>query len=503
MLLDEPVYWNEEIDKEKTLDYILDNQKVTKVNKAMLDQYGFSESDFLNKTARDLFEHDIEQAKRTWRELLDLGKLHIDTLERKVNGEEMWIEGDYICLYDDLGRFTGHFGNQIDITYRRKLNSDLDINKAQLSGIVSSAMDAIVTVNSKQEIEVFNPAAEKMFGYSLNEIIGKSLDNLIPMPHRINHKLLVENFGKTGETFRAMSGSLDVHGIRKDGEIFPIEVSISHLEIENNRYYTAIIRDIALRKKAEAELIKAKVMAEESDKLKSAFLANISHEIRTPLNGIMGFTAILNDDSLTKEERHEYINILEKSSNRLLNIINDILDYSKIEAGSQEVKISEVNINEKIKEVYKKSLPLCAKNLVELSYELGLDDSEAYVLTDREKLVSALYKLIDNAFKFTKNGSVEIGYKKKMDNLEFYVKDTGIGIDKDKQDVIFDKFRQGSESLTRDYEGAGLGLTIAKSYVELIGGKIWVKSDVNYGSTFFISIPYKPATTFLPITPIR
>lgn len=499
MMLDEPVEWNDSIDKDKTMAYVFSHQRVTKVNKAMLDQYGYSESDFLNKTPNDLFAHDLALGRTIWKEFFDLGRLHIDTLERKADGSEMWIEGDYICIYDELGRITGHFGNQIDVTKRKQTEEALKYSEAKLHGIVNSTMDAVISVNSKQEIILFNPAAEKMFGYSQSEIINSPLEKLLPMPNRANHHKLVEKFGETGISSRSMSGAMDVQGVRANGEVFPIEVSISQVVLNGEKFYTSILRDITERKQAEKELIKAKVLAEEGDKLKSAFLANISHEIRTPLNGILGFISILNDDSLTKEERAEYTAIIEKSSARLLNIINDILDYSKIEAGSQEVKQNEVNVNEKIIDLYKKCLPLSAKNLVEFKYSLGLDDYDAYVLTDREKLFSALHKLVDNAFKFTKNGHIEIGYKRKGNQLEFYVQDSGVGIENDKLDVIFDKFRQGSESLSRDYDGAGLGLSIAKSYIELIGGKIWVESQPNVGSTFYISIPYNPASSYAPI----
>jgi len=496
MTIEEPIVWNDSIDKDALLDYVFENQRITKVNKVMLDQYGSTEKEFLNKTPNELFAHDLSQGRQAWMQLFDEGKLHVNTLEQKADGTEMWIEGDYVCIYDSEGRIIGHFGNQIDVTEKKNIEEELMLSLSKLDGIVNSAMDAIISVNSKQEIAIFNPAAEKMFGYALNDIIGKPLETLIPMQSKNHHQSQVSNYGKTGVSNRMMYGAMGVNGLKSNGDIFPIEVSISQIEIKGEKLYTAIIRDITDRKKTELALIEAKIMAEESDRLKSAFLSNISHEIRTPLNGIIGFISLLQDETLSDEDRNEYLQIIEKSGYGLVNIMSDILDTSKLEAGISEVMYKQVNINEKLNQIYKKSLPSMARNIIEFNYVLGLDDAEADIITDREKLFIALQKLLDNAIKFTKNGKIEIGYKLKEKNLEFYVSDTGIGIPSTMKDTIFEKFRQVSETLSRDFDGAGLGLSIAKSYVELIGGKIWVESEFGKGSTFYISVPYVPANIY-------
>ena len=244
------------------------------------------------------------------------------------------------------------------------------------------------------------------------------------------------------------------------------------------------------KEKRAEELIIAKEHAEESDRLKSAFLANMSHEIRTPMNGILGFAELLKEPDLTSEEQQEYIQIIEKSGARMLNIINDIVDISKIEAGLMIVNNKDTNINEKIEFIYIFFKPQVEEKGMQFFFKNTLPTKEATIRTDSEKVYSILTNLVKNAIKYSKEGAIEFGYIKKDETLEFYVKDTGIGIGQEHQKIIFDRFRQASESLFRKYEGAGLGLSISKAYVEMLGGKIWVESEEGIGSTFYFTLPY-------------
>ncbi len=238
------------------------------------------------------------------------------------------------------------------------------------------------------------------------------------------------------------------------------------------------------------KLLIAKNKAEESDRLKSSFLANMSHEIRTPLNGILGFSELLKEPKLTGEEQQNYIRIIEKSGNRMLNTITDIISISKLESGQMEISISGTNINEQLEYIYNFLSPGAKKKGISISFQNSLPAPEAFIKTDREKIFSILSNLVINAIKFTNAGSVEFGYEKKDKNLEFYVKDSGIGIPLEQRELIFDKFRQGSEGLSRGYEGSGLGLSLSKAYVELLGGIMWVESELGKGSTFYFTIPY-------------
>ncbi|NTW24891.1 MAG: response regulator [Lentimicrobium sp.] len=248
--------------------------------------------------------------------------------------------------------------------------------------------------------------------------------------------------------------------------------------------------NITESKIAEQELIKAKEHAEESDRLKSAFLANMSHEIRTPMNGILGFAELLKNQELTGEEQLEYIKIIEKSGDRMLNIINDIVDISKIEAGLMNMNVSDTNINEKIEFIYTFFKPQVEEKGMQFVQNITLPAQEAIVKTDSEKVYSILTNLVKNAIKYTKRGKIEFGYTKKGETLEFYVKDTGIGIPKDRQSAIFERFIQADVTDKMALQGAGLGLSISKAYVEMLGGEIRVESEEGIGSTFYFTLPY-------------
>lgn len=247
---------------------------------------------------------------------------------------------------------------------------------------------------------------------------------------------------------------------------------------------------IAKIKKSEQELVKAKEHAEESDRLKSAFLANMSHEIRTPMNGILGFAGLLKEPNLSGEEQQEYIQIIEKSGERMLNIINNIVDISKIEAGQMELNYTDVNINEKIEFIFEFFKPQVKEKNMQFYCKKALSTQEAIIRTDGEKVYSILTNLVKNAVKYSVEGYIEIGYQKKEAILEFYVKDTGIGIPTNRQNDIFDRFIQVDSSDKKAFQGAGLGLSISKAYVEMLGGRMWVESKVGEGSTFYFTLPY-------------
>ena len=247
-----------------------------------------------------------------------------------------------------------------------------------------------------------------------------------------------------------------------------------------------------LRKKNQDELIEAKEKAEESDRLKSAFLANMSHEIRTPMNGIMGFAELLKEPDITGDELKKYIGIIESSGTRLLTIINDLIDLSKIESGQMEVTISETNVNEKLAYIYNFFKPEVESKGIQFSLQTGLSGDEVTLQTDKEKFYAILTNLVKNAIKFTNHGYIQLGYEKKGDFLECFVRDTGIGIARDQQETIFDRFVQANIPYKEALQGAGLGLSIAKAYVQMLGGKIRLESESGQGSTFYFTIPFNP-----------
>jgi len=249
------------------------------------------------------------------------------------------------------------------------------------------------------------------------------------------------------------------------------------------------------KEKRGAELVIAKEHAEQSDRLKSAFLANMSHEIRTPMNGILGFSDLLKEPGLTGDKQQKYIKIIEKSGARMLNIINDIVDISKIESGLMVVNMEESNINEQIDFIHTFFKPEMDRKSIQFFSKKPLSGKEAFINADREKIYAILTNLVKNAIKYTDEGSIEFGYNLKTESqtkvLEFFIKDTGIGISKDRQEAIFERFIQADITDKMAREGAGLGLSISKAFVELQGGKIGVISEEGKGSTFYFTIPYK------------
>jgi PAS domain S-box-containing protein len=260
-----------------------------------------------------------------------------------------------------------------------------------------------------------------------------------------------------------------------------------------------IVANAIHRKKDELELTRAKEKAEESDKLKTAFLASMSHEIRTPMNHIMGFLELLNFTELDQAERQEFLNIIRASGDNLLRLIDDIIDIAKIESHQVELEETTISIQKFLNDIfvtYQDLIAVDEKSGIEIALDIADEQPPAEIITDPQRLQQVLNNLLVNAIKFTNKGKITLGCKLQSNNrLLFFVSDTGIGIPKEKLGSIFERFRQLDYGYTRSFGGTGLGLAISKGLIEVLGGEIWVESEINAGSTFFFTIPYKPAET--------
>ncbi len=376
----------------------------------------------------------------------------------------------------------------------KKTNSELiaakenaEKSEVQINTIIHTIPDLIWFKDVDGIYLKCNKRFEDFFGAKESEIIGKTDYDFVDKEMADFFRAYDEKAMKAGKP----TMNIEHLVFANDGHKEIIETVKAPVYINGKTVgVLGIGRNITERKLAEVELIKAKEKAEESDRLKSAFLANMSHEIRTPMNGILGFAELLNEPNLSGEEQQEYIKVIEKSGLRMLNIINDIVSISKIESGLMEVNIQESNINDQVEYVYTFFKPEAEAKAIQFSYKNTLPYDESFVNTDKEKLFAVLTNLVKNAIKYTESGSIEFGYTKKALFLEFYVKDTGMGIDKHRQEAIFERFIQEDISDKKAFQGAGLGLSISKAYVEMLGGKLWVESEKRKGSIFCFTIPY-------------
>lgn len=254
----------------------------------------------------------------------------------------------------------------------------------------------------------------------------------------------------------------------------------------------SLFENITSQKRFERELIQAKNKAEESDKLKSAFLANMSHEIRTPMNSILGFSDLLSSDEYAEPEKMEFVQLIKSSGRLLLNLINDIIDISKIEAGELKIQPTRFKLNvlmDEIAQSFEQQLDKAGKDKVRFMFENHKSDTDVFLTTDRTRLQQIAYNLLNNALKFTHQGYISFGFIEVNGDLLFYVKDSGIGIPESKLEVVFERFRQADDAHARIFGGTGLGLAIVKNLVELLGGKIWVESIQNKGTAFYFTLP--------------
>jgi hypothetical protein len=382
-----------------------------------------------------------------------------------------------------------------DIFERSLMEADLRQSEARFRHLLQDIENISVQgYGPDGTTQYWNRASEKLYGYSAQEAIGQNLvDLIIPPEMKESVKSAIKAMAITGQPIPAAELSM----MRKDGSLVTVFSNHTIIKLPGQKQELFCIDiDLTKLKQTEKELFQAA----ESDRLKSAFLANMSHEIRTPMNGILGFADLLKNQELTGNQQQEYIRIIEQSGVRMLNIINDIIDISRIEAGLMKLDSIESNINEQCEYIYTFFKPEAEAKGLKFSLKTSLPTVEVFVTTDREKLYAILTNLVKNAIKYTPEGSIEFGYgltgtPTQLMELQFYVRDTGIGILKDRCEAIFERFIQSDIRNKMAHQGAGLGLSITKAYVEMLGGKIWVESEKDFGSTFYFTLPYNVKQT--------
>ena len=369
-----------------------------------------------------------------------------------------------------------------DISDRRKIEDELKL----VNRSVEQSPVSIVVTNNEGDIEYVNSAFSRTTGYLPEEVKGK---NPRILKSGKQPEWVYKNLWGTILAGKEWKGEL--MNKKKNGELYWADVSISPVLNTKGEitHFVSAREDITEKKKMIEDLVAAKEKAEESDRLKSAFLANMSHEIRTPMNGILGFANLLKEPKLTVEEKENFVNIIENSGQRMLATINDLIDISKIESGMIEVEYSKVNIHEEMLLLFSFFEPEAFKRGLKFFYRYENTDTDTIIFSDKLKLNAILTNLIKNALKYTLDGSVEFGFRLENDTVLFFVSDTGIGIDKNRQDAVFERFVQADNSISRGFEGSGLGLSISKAYVEMLKGRIWVESEKGKGSDFYFVLP--------------
>ena len=400
-------------------------------------------------------------------------------------------------------------GAMLDITDRKQAEKALKESELFANTIANTTPALLYLYDFQQAKNIWTNDVHKRFFDEINKDASKlQFTDIVQLIHPDDLVLAVANFSEVQNGVNLSRFNTEIRIKWKDTWKW-MRHFVTVFKTDNNGKPVEILGalfDIDDRKKTEQDLLVAKEKAEESDRLKSAFLANMSHEIRTPMNGILGFADLLKKPGLTGDIQKKYIEIIEKSGKRMLNIINNIVDISKVEAGLMKPDINESNVNEQIEYAYTFFKPEADAKGIKLTFRNTLTVKEAIIQTDREKLYAILVNLVKNAIKYTKEGFIEFGYKcvetqsiaspqsiaslQNIAHLQFYVKDTGIGIPKDRQEAIFERFIQADIADKMAYQGAGLGLTISKAYVEMLGGKIWVESEEGMGSTFYFTLPY-------------
>jgi PAS domain S-box-containing protein len=478
--------------------------KFSKVNNKFCTITGYSQDELFKMNVSDLTHPDDLNAEQEYVNQVLSHKTNTYTLEKRYirkDGNIIWVALNSSVVLDKNHQIRFAIATISDITEQKALENALIISKEKLE---------------RNEVELkrtqqFTHIGSWYLDVATNEVTWTEelykmygFDPTLPPPPYTEHmklftpeswEILSTSLAKTRET--GIPYELELMTIKKDGKNGWVWVQGEAVkdEKENIIGLWGAAQDITVRKQGEEELIKTKEKAEESNRLKSSFLHNMSHEIRTPLNAIIGFSERISSPKITYEKRQFYSDIIVKSGFQLLSIVTDILTISAIDTEQEEVNYENVNINSLIsdlKEIFDQQID---KQRVRLKTLKPLADNDALILTDKTKLTQVLTNLLSNAIKFTSKGEIVFGYSLNNSLLEFFVKDNGIGIDKSKHELIFERFVQADDGIHIDYGGTGLGLSICKGFIELLGGKIWVESELGKGATFRFTIPYKPEGT--------
>jgi len=467
------------------------------VNTVFCQLKGLTAEEILGKTPQELFEYEsaieigrpsdtrnkrkllADQADQHHEMIMRTGKsIEIEEVYHNLYGSTQYMQVVKSPVFSSNGKIIGSQGVLFDITERKRAEIKLRETNELNNSLFQTIPFGIDIVDEHGTILFQSEKMKKLFGLGA---LGQKCWDLYRDDNCQCDRCPLLSGIKIGKT-----GLYETNGVLGE-KIF--QISHTGMLFRGEKAMLEIFQDITERKLSEIELIKAKEQAEESDRLKSAFLANMSHEIRTPLNSIIGFSELMSDPDFDFTKLFQFARLINTSGNNLLAIISDIMDLSKIEAGQVQIKKRVHSASNLISDIQKEYSFKAIEKGIELQLDPSNPKEEVFIESDEDRLRQILINFVGNAIKFTEKGSISIGLKTMGDFIQFHVKDTGIGIPREFQEQIFERFRQVETGNTRKYGGNGLGLPISKSLVELLGGKIWMESEEGKGSTFYCTIP--------------
>lgn len=469
------------------------NANFIDINPTWCKTLGYTHDEVIGKWFGDFLHPDyIEHFKINFPIFKKKG--NVSNVQFKIkhkNGKYLHISFEGCVGYNPDGSFKQTYCTFKDITPQKKAESKLKKSEDRFSQIIKNSKDLIWEVDENGLYTYVSDTIDRILFYKPEEIIGKKHFYDF-FEHNTKNQLKKIAL----EAFEQKKSFYDFENLctAKNGNLVWLSTSGSPILDKNGKLigYRGLDKDITKQKKHTHELLIAKQKAEESDRLKTEFINNMSHEVRTPMNGILGFSELLNSKGITNEKRETFIKIIQNSSNQLLQVIDNILEISSL--GTKQVKVfeSEVCLNDVLVELFSIFDVKAKENKTPLYLKKELKDHQSTIFTDKLKLHKIINNLLENALKFTNQGSIEFGYHLTNNTIELFVKDTGIGIEKSKHELIFKRFSQAEKGLSKNTGGLGLGLSIAKENTKLLGGTINLKSKVGLGSTFFVTIPYNP-----------
>lgn len=459
---------------------------------------GYAPEEVLGKSPFDLMPaREAENMRQVFGRILASRQpfTQLENINLARDGRQKVLETSGVPIFTAEGRFAGYRGMDRDITARKMAEEKAQENQARIKAVVDNAVDGIITIGEDGLIESFNPAAEKIFGFTAGETLGRDVSMLMPEPHRSRHGGYLARYLKTGRS-RHLGSTREVTASRKDGRLFAADLSYNEFYVLGRRFFTGFIRDITARKKQEASLKQAKEEADLANRAKSQFLANMSHEIRTPLNAIMGMAHLAAQDETASAGLLASLEGISRSATGLLKIFNDVLDFSRLEAGGLKLRESEFDMEELLETLAGEFATPANDKGLELHFRPSIQACGRY-RGDSGRLRQVLAALLSNAVKFTHQGEIEIRVQAHAPEegpagLAFSVRDTGIGLDAAEIEQLFTPFAQADGSSTRPFEGIGLSLAIGRSLARLMGGEIRVRSQKGQGSVFSLFTPLAP-----------